>query len=291
MNTVSSLIPDQYFVFTAFSECDKFFYIGTNSGVMQKNKQNGRLIFLTQENSTLPDDHITGITCTRKGFAYIGTKKGLLLWDNNAFLVLNCENSNIPDHDIKAIAADMDDNVWLSTPGAGLFKMTGNTKKSIRIVHVQTNDKKIYSVTADPKGFIWVVFQNGVIEYFKIGNSPTDCSDQPRENTESNKTDNFLIHTNQRGTLLTDGNTFKEILLEPVSQKITCSYFNPKYSRMILCNAWGVNVFSIHDPFSGYKHIPYSEFIRSISCRYPDKKITSLVNQIKECENVQLTKS
>jgi hypothetical protein len=77
----------------------------------------------------------------------------------------------------------------------------------------------------------------------------------------------FLLLTNHDGPLLTDGCIFEEICPETTSGKITCAYYHPTYSRMILCDPNGVNIFTLKDPWSGYRNMLYSEFIRAISYR------------------------
>ncbi len=215
LDATPSEIAKPNFEFTAFGECDAYFYIGTNHGLFQKNKQNGQIKFLTNENSNLPNNHVTSIACTRAGCAFIGTQKGILIWDNQSFHLMNIQSINFSCLNITALAVDRNEDVWIGSPSAGLVKSTGGIKKLLNIHPVQTCDKNIYSITIDPKGCVWVAFRNGIIEYFQQGQSNTNSTIQSLEEVQFNEVDTFLLHTYTHGALLTDGSSCKNITIDP----------------------------------------------------------------------------
>lgn len=267
------------FVFTAFCECDQFFFIGTNYGLFLKNKSDGSLQFLHQHNSKLPDNHVTSLACTKERIALIGTRKGLFVWEPNTSFVLTCENANISDNRITALTIDQEDQLWLGTQEGGLVKSEGDIKNNFNFRSIQTIKKNIFSLTTDPRGYVWVAFKDGALDYFKNGMSYSSIP------LQYNGEAKFILQTFNEGLFLTDGIQFDEIYLDPASGNISCAYYNPKYSRMILCNDYGINIFTINDPWSGHRYMPYSAFIQSISYRCPSPAITILIKEIRKYEH------
>jgi hypothetical protein len=275
---------ENHFAFTAWSECDSFLYMGTHHGIFRKNKLNGHLEFLNQTNSNLPSNQVTSITCTKEGITLIGTQKGVVQCDNKTNFLLHRLYLNLPDHHITALTVDSNDDIWMGTANGGLLKSSGEKKNTLNLHAVHTRNKNIFSLSVDPQGSVWVVFQNGVIEYFQKGNTPATRTIPQVEEEHSNTTDAFLLRTSCQGTFLTDGHSFSHISTDPAFEPTSCTYYNPAYHRMVLCNKDGVLVFQISDPLSGYRKWSYADFVQSIAVRGSDKEITKIIKQIKELE-------
>jgi hypothetical protein len=265
-NEIQSVLMDSCFAITAFSECDEYLFIGTTHGLFQKNKKNGHLSLFTKTNSKLPDNHINCLACNGDGYLYIGTSKGLVRRVGKKSTLMTTANSTIPEDTITSIAIDKKNNLWIGFEHTGVALFKQSTENKFIFTQVQTEGKNIYSITIDPYDGVWVSHKDGTLDYFKDGipqaMSNTYCEPLPPAGKEK-----FLLLTSHDGPLLTDGCIFEEICPETLSGKITCAYYHPKYSRMILCDSHGVNIFSIKDPWSGYRNMHSSEFIRAISYR------------------------
>jgi ligand-binding sensor domain-containing protein len=259
-----SSLPSGEFGITAFGENDKYIYIGTDSGVIIHNKRNGRLQFLTQRNSDLPSDQVTSIACTEDGQVYIGTKKGILLWDNFVYLRITSENSHLPDNHITAMVADRNGELWIGTCNEGLVIATANPIKPFRLHPIQTNNENIHSISIDPHGDLWVAFQNGGFACLRNGVWNTFSSSQSITNVKFNNTGRFMFDISCCETYFCNGYTFEKIEIDSTYQTRTCSYYNPKYSRMILFYSDGVYVFNWLDPFSVPKRISSGSFIHTL---------------------------
>jgi hypothetical protein len=270
--------PCRCFLFTAICECDQFFCIGTNHGLFLKNKKDGSLQFLHQHNSNLPDNHVTSLACTQDGITYIGTRKGLLVWESTKSYLVTTENSNLQDNKISALALTADSVIWIGTSDGGLGKSKGRLNEIFSIQPVDTANKNIYSLSVDPNGYIWVAFLDGSFTYFRHDDSPSNSTCQHVGNKS------FLLKTSNEGTFLTDGKTFEEICFAKSSGNISCAYYHPKYSRMILCDEQGINIFKIDDPWSGFRHSSYSSFIKSISQRGHCKPIDQIILRMMKSE-------
>jgi len=287
--TIFSATPEIPFVFNAICECDDYFYIGTSHGLIEKNKKNGQLVFHTQKNSILPCNQINCLVCSQEGYLYIGTAKGLLLWNNKKSILITASNSSIPSNHITALAIDQEDNVWIGTKGGGMVKFVDIGKDPPCFQSVPTADKNIYTITVDAKGYVWVVFQGGAIDYYKNGISFACFPTSSFEEIEPAQSGKFVLHTNHEDVFLTDGTLFEAIHLDPTPGGITCSYYNSTYSRMMVCDESGIHVFSIWDPWSGHRNMTYSAFIHAICCSCSNKKINTILNQIRQMERAQMT--
>jgi len=274
---------DHHFVFTAWCECDSFLYIGTNHGLFRKNKENGQLSFHNRLNSKLPDNAITSIICTQEGFTFIGTKNGLARWDNTNTQLTKAECIGLPDTHITSLTADHNGDVWIGTASAGLVKSKGDKQHSLDLQPVSTCNKNIYSMVVDPQDNLWVVFQDDVIENFHKGILKTKHPNADGQ-LEVKGNEKFLLTTRTQGAFLTDGCCFNAVPVENSSSGIICTYYNVKYSRLILCNKDGIHVFRTNDPFSGSQSWKYSDFMESIALHCVGKTLHKTLNNIKRYE-------
>jgi len=84
-------------------ENEKYIWAESNLGLLRISKKNFKAWKITG-NADIPCNEITCILCLSNGTTYIGTKDGILFWDNYAFLSITTENSWLPEnHVIKMI--------------------------------------------------------------------------------------------------------------------------------------------------------------------------------------------
>ncbi len=83
----------------ALGENDKYIWAESNLGLLRINKKNFKAWRITG-NADMPCENVTCILCLPDGSTYIGTKNGILFWDNYAFLSITTENSWLPENHI-----------------------------------------------------------------------------------------------------------------------------------------------------------------------------------------------
>lgn len=140
---VKESTADSLRVETAICANDKYIWIGTNLGLIRHNIRTGKEWMLTEENSNLPSNVITCIVCLSDGQTYIGTTNGILIWDNYAFLVINTENSELPENYIREMFLDQQENIWILTKDCRMLKGIGRYIKRFRLWGTEKKDTGI----------------------------------------------------------------------------------------------------------------------------------------------------
>ena len=135
---VKRTTTDSIRVETAICANEKYIWIGSNMGLIRYNIQTGKQWLLTEENSKLPSNMITCIVCLSDGQTFIGTTNGILIWDNYAFLVINTENSELPENYIHEMFLDQNENIWIRTKDCSMLKGMGRYVKSFKLWGTET---------------------------------------------------------------------------------------------------------------------------------------------------------
>lgn len=107
----------------AQAETQNSIWIGTNNGLYQINKANGKYAHLTTGNSILPSNNVTGICATKNDNVYAATDNGIFRFDGFSYLVISTENANLPTNNFTSVACDEYDRIWLGTKNNGLVMM------------------------------------------------------------------------------------------------------------------------------------------------------------------------
>ena len=80
--------------------------------------QNPEWIVYNTLNTSLPDNHITGIEIDKSGNKWIGTYGGWLVkFDNSNWTVYDTLRSGLSDDWIRALAMDESNNLWVGKEG------------------------------------------------------------------------------------------------------------------------------------------------------------------------------
>lgn len=157
------------FAITSIAECESHLYIGTNHGLLCKNKQNGKTSLLTTENSGLPSNHITSILCGKNGNRFVGTTHGLVQRRTNNFLTVKVGNYISNDTHITAMAEDSFGRMWIGTQHSGLVKSSLYTPRSYIGQPITFPNQKIFSISTDTLGSVWIGYNCGAFECFQNG--------------------------------------------------------------------------------------------------------------------------
>ncbi|MBN2613043.1 MAG: response regulator [Bacteroidales bacterium] len=102
-----------------------------------------------------------------RGNLYIGTEKGLNIYNENTntfkYLVHDPQNINSPSYnDVKSVALDKDENLWIGTNLGGLDYYSPRTGKFIHYRHKPGDSTsllsdKVYNVHVDSRNNLWVL--------------------------------------------------------------------------------------------------------------------------------------
>lgn len=149
---ISGILLDTSIRVTSNSESEKFTWIGTEKGLLRINKKNKKKTFLTTSNSNLPSNHITRICCRKNGQVWIGTQRGIMVYDNYGYILYTKENSKLPDEYITAITEDKNEDLWLGTQYGGLVKLHHTIFKIYNKNNSFLNDNSIKSLTINESG-------------------------------------------------------------------------------------------------------------------------------------------
>lgn len=111
---------------TCKAETDRYAWYGTPEGLYFVQKKNNKVFHLTSSNSVLPANRITAIQACPNGEVFIGTPSGLVRYDNFSFLLINQENSALPNNDIRNITAGRANEVLIYTADTCITSFTGS---------------------------------------------------------------------------------------------------------------------------------------------------------------------
>jgi ligand-binding sensor domain-containing protein len=115
--------PDS--IFTARAGDGKNEWKGTTNGLIRINLRTNEQQVYTTLNSVLPSDSITCICVRSNGDVWIGTPKGIVRYDQFAFLLITTENSNLPENAVTGLKEDNDGALWISTRHYGQVCVRG----------------------------------------------------------------------------------------------------------------------------------------------------------------------
>lgn len=144
----------------AVAQTETATWLATDNGIWKINKTNGKALHITEANSVLPSNHVTGIAATSNGNVYATTDKGIFRYDGYAYLVLDSENSNLPDTKFTSVVCDSDNNLWVGTEGKGLILMNGYKSKSFNVNNSALSTDNIASISIDSNGNIYALLSN-----------------------------------------------------------------------------------------------------------------------------------
>jgi ligand-binding sensor domain-containing protein len=112
-------IPDSEKI-TAQAETEKYYWIGTEHGLYFVKKKSNRVYHMTSKNSVLLSDTVTCIAAKQDGEVYVGTRCGIVRYDNYAFLLVTRENSPLGCNRITSLVCPNGTDVFAGTVSGGL---------------------------------------------------------------------------------------------------------------------------------------------------------------------------
>ncbi|NPD71779.1 two-component regulator propeller domain-containing protein [Oceanispirochaeta sp. M1] len=141
-------------VFAIEEDLNGRLWIGTAGGGLALYRGDEKFLILNEANSNLINDRIRTILCDNKNRLWIGTEKGLSLYDTRSGRFLN--KSFIPGSEmlresfIRSLYPDENDGIWIGT-NQGLFHFDGESVRSVAL----PEKTSIRSITSD-NGYLWL---------------------------------------------------------------------------------------------------------------------------------------
>jgi diguanylate cyclase (GGDEF)-like protein len=115
----------------------------------------------------LPPSIITAVAQDRRGLVWIGTMVGLARYDGyraQVFDTRGAGNQGLPDAYVRCLLALPDGDVLIGTNAGGLvrFDQTGNRFQTYPVGAGGTSDRKIYALSDDHAGGVWIATEQGL---------------------------------------------------------------------------------------------------------------------------------
>ena len=120
-----------------------------------------------------------------KGIAWLGLTVGLVMIDTKGTLEDQTDDrysvitNGLPSSEVRSVAVDAEDNVWLATPQGGAV-WNGSSVRTYTVGNSGILDNSVYRVRADPSGRIWFLCQGGVSVLDRVSGSWTNYTPQYR---------------------------------------------------------------------------------------------------------------
>ena len=153
---------------TAQAETNYHIWVGTDNGLFQINKSNGKFIQLTTANSVMPSNHVKGI-CVAGDNVFAATDKGLFRFDGVSYLQLTIDNSYLPTNQLTAIASDERGRLFIGTQNHGLVMMENYRCETFNKSNSELTTNTVARVYMDENGLIIACLGNG--DYTAMGSS------------------------------------------------------------------------------------------------------------------------
>lgn len=153
---------------TAQAETNYHLWVGTDNGLFQINKSNGKFIQLTTANSVMPSNHVKGI-CVAGDDVFVATDKGLFRFDGVSYLQLTTENSYLPTNQLTSIASDERGRLFIGTQNHGLVMMENYQCETFNKANSELTTNTVARVYMDENGLIIACLANG--DYTAMGSS------------------------------------------------------------------------------------------------------------------------
>lgn len=147
--------------YSIFRDSNNQIWLGTNRGLYQVEQKNDAEAYLTPipSSEAYKESTIKDIIEDRKGDLWLGTdSKGLLKYESTSNQIQNVNHKNVPILDIRKLAFDNDQNLWIAC-----FKGLVIIKKDGTIINPKNTNKRgeiisdgLTSLYIDEKGSVWL---------------------------------------------------------------------------------------------------------------------------------------
>ncbi|HWY10557.1 MAG TPA: two-component regulator propeller domain-containing protein [Bacteroidia bacterium] len=132
----------------------------------------------------LPQSNVSAITQDKEGYFWLASESGISKFDGKNFINYTTE-SGLADNNVACLLTDVKGNLWLAHENGSLTKYS-NGKFVPVICELLPKDKKIFSLSQNKKGEIWISSAVGAIVILNPEGNLNDKS-------------NYKVYTSQEG--------------------------------------------------------------------------------------------
>ena len=145
---------------TSIADDGENIWIGSNNGLWKIKKKNNHINHFTMSNSELPSNYISCLCVRANGHVWIGTPRGIMIYDLYSYYVINDENTDLPENIVTSMVSDANDDVWIGTYSKGLVRVHNLKFKVFNTSNSLLPSNNILSVNTDDNRNIWVGLKN-----------------------------------------------------------------------------------------------------------------------------------
>ena len=155
-------------VYDICQDAQGFMWFATDEGLNRYDGKNIKQYFATENDNSLPSNSVRSLVNTTDQQLFIGTSKGLALYqpDKDAFFQLNSDN--LPIGEIIDMQEGNKGQLLISTDNQGAFVYYIGAKKFIKLDFIK---ERIYGMTKDKEGLYWAFTRFSLIRFnqqFKV---------------------------------------------------------------------------------------------------------------------------
>jgi PAS domain S-box-containing protein len=248
-------------IFKIYQNSKGELWIGTNGKGLFR-LSGGRQLHYNQNNG-LSNNFVRSIIEDRSGRLWIGTRKGLNLFQDGKFEILT-EKDGLPHDFIRTVYEDSKGRIWIATYGGGICRLEEHIKDKNKkykfIIYNETNglpNNFARTIYEDSRGVLWIGTREGLTRYkdgvfssiLMVKNTPHNLVNSIYEDNEKN----LWVGTETKGLFrLKDGVLRSYSLDDGLAESTTWCLFND--SRNIL---W----IGMRDGLFHYKNGRFSAFV------------------------------
>lgn len=122
-----------------------------------------------QAEQGLPQNKVTAVVQTHDGFLWVGTYSGLARFDGVRFTVF--DDNNTPEMHgsrVTSLFEANDDTLWIGHENGEVTSYKNGKFKNVP-VHAAWNGGKIYAITSDETGDVWLINETGLLARLRDG--------------------------------------------------------------------------------------------------------------------------
>ena len=117
----------------------------------------------------LPQNKVTAVVQTRDGYLWAGTYNGLARFDGVRFTVFDENNTpELRGSRVTSLFEDADDTLWIGTESGDVSQYKYG-RFAVVPLHANWRGGKIYAITADDAGDVWLLNEAGELARARDG--------------------------------------------------------------------------------------------------------------------------
>lgn len=155
-------------VYDICQDAQGFMWFATDEGLDRYDGKNIKQYFATRSSNSLPANSVRSLVNTTDQQLYIGTSKGLALYQPETDDFVQVNNNKLSVGEIIDLQEGINGQLLISTDNHGAFVYNSQTQKYIKLDFLK---ERIFGMTKDKEGFYWAFSRFSVFrfnQHFKV---------------------------------------------------------------------------------------------------------------------------